>query len=115
MLSWDSTVMQFLRLILIMCLKSLNRLNLEVAGLVWCRNSGLQNRRTLMVWPPPVADDDGADDHEEDEGDLEMLVDKPRSFPRRRHKKKAPLDTSLLCYSARLEKINKDFNPSPGP
>jgi hypothetical protein len=51
-------------------------------------------------------------DHENEEADLEMLVGKPLGFLRRCHKKKAPLDTSLLHHSTRLEKINKGFNPS---
>jgi hypothetical protein len=41
-----------------------------------------------------------------------MLDGMPPGFPRRRHKKQAPLDTSLLCRSAQLEKINKGVNPS---
>jgi hypothetical protein len=41
-----------------------------------------------------------------------LLAAKPPSFPRRRHKKQAPLDTSLLHRSVWLEKINKGFNPS---
>jgi hypothetical protein len=40
------------------------------------------------------------------------LVGKPPGFPGRPNKKKAPLDTSLLRHSARLERINKGFNPS---
>jgi hypothetical protein len=64
-----------------------------------------------LVIAEAAAEDGGAVDHEDEEANLEQLVGKPPGFPRR-HNKKAPLDTSLLHRSARLEKINKGFNPS---
>jgi hypothetical protein len=46
------------------------------------------------------------------EGDesCEALPLKPPGFPRHCRKAVAPLDTSLLCRSSRLEKINQGFN-----
>jgi hypothetical protein len=54
-------------------------------------------------------------DHVDEGADLELLDGKPPCFPKRQHKKQDPLDTSLLRRSARLEKINKGYNPSSAP
>jgi hypothetical protein len=65
-----------------------------------------------MTIPKDATGDGQEDDREAEEADLELLAGKPPGFPRRRHKKQAPLVTSLLHRSAWLEKINKGFNPS---
>jgi hypothetical protein len=42
--------------------------------------------------------------------DLQVLQARPEGFPWRRRKTAMPIGTSILCRSARLEKINKGFN-----
>jgi hypothetical protein len=61
-----------------------------------------------------VDDQDGVDREQPTEGDesCEALPSKPPGFPRHRRKAVVPLDTSILCSSARLEKINQGFNPN---
>jgi hypothetical protein len=64
-----------------------------------------------------VQEHQGTDDQmqaEDDDGDVEVLQSKPDDCPRRRRRAVAPVDTSLLRRSARLEKINKGFNPNGG-
>jgi hypothetical protein len=41
-----------------------------------------------------------------------MLWPRPEGIPRRRRKAVVPMDTSLFRCSARLERINKGFNPN---
>jgi hypothetical protein len=64
----------------------------------------------------PIPRDETGDvlgaDHVDERADLELLAGKPPCFPKCRHKKQAAMDTSLLHCSARLEKINKGYNPS---
>jgi hypothetical protein len=54
-----------------------------------------------LVIPRGATEDVRGEEHEAEEADLEVLAAKPASFPRRRHKKQVPLDTSLLRRSAR--------------
>jgi hypothetical protein len=46
------------------------------------------------------------------EAELQVLQARPEVFLRRCCKAAVPVDTSLLCRSARLEMINKGFNPN---
>jgi hypothetical protein len=55
-----------------------------------------------------------AEEQEKAEDELQMLKGRTEGFPGRHRKMTAPLDTSLLRRSARIEALNQGFKPNLG-